>query len=131
LEGILQFTLKDRSPSTLEEAQDLAYQIERNLEFEDYICQVNLSHNNNLWDSSDELVTEPRLPKILKLNSHLPKENGAFPIPIYKMSLFRNLPQKLNLSRTLSHTRRRKSKPPCHKPLSMILLKSFPFLSTK
>jgi hypothetical protein len=38
LEGILQFTLKDRSPATLEEAQDLAFQIERNLEFEDYIC---------------------------------------------------------------------------------------------
>jgi hypothetical protein len=69
LEGILQFTLKDRSPSTLEEAQDLAYQIEKNLEFEDYIHQVNLSQNNNPWESSDEDITEnePRLPEILEL----------------------------------------------------------------
>jgi hypothetical protein len=37
LEGVLQFTLKDRPPSTLEEAQDFAYQIERNFEFEEYI----------------------------------------------------------------------------------------------
>jgi hypothetical protein len=60
---MLQFTLKDRSPSTLEEAQDFAYQIERNLEFEDYIYQVNLSHSNNPWESSGEdiIETEPKL----------------------------------------------------------------------
>jgi hypothetical protein len=62
LEGILQFTLKDRSPSTLEEAQDLAYQIEKNLEFEDYIYQVVFSHNSSPWRSSDEDTTEPNLP---------------------------------------------------------------------
>jgi hypothetical protein len=50
LEGVLQFTLKDRSPSTLKEAQDYACQIQRNLEFEEYIYQVNLSHNNNSWE---------------------------------------------------------------------------------
>jgi hypothetical protein len=69
LEGILQFTLKDRSPSTLEEAQDFAYQIEKNLEFEDYIHQVNLLHDNNPWGSSDENITEtePNLPEILEV----------------------------------------------------------------
>jgi len=69
LEGVLQFTLKDQSPSTLEEAQDFAYQIERNLEFEDYIHHVNLSHNNNPWESSDEDITEiePKLPEILEV----------------------------------------------------------------
>jgi hypothetical protein len=68
LEGVLQFTLKDRSPSTLEEAQDFACQIEKNLEFEDYIHQVNLSHNNDPKESSDEDVTEaePKFPKFLK-----------------------------------------------------------------
>jgi hypothetical protein len=40
LEGVLQFTLKDRSPSTLEEAQDFACRIEQNLEFEDYIKSI-------------------------------------------------------------------------------------------
>jgi hypothetical protein len=42
LEGTLQFTIKDCSPATLEEAQDPAFQIERNLEFEDYIHQRDL-----------------------------------------------------------------------------------------
>jgi hypothetical protein len=65
LEGLLQFTLKDQSPSTLEEAQDLAYQIERNLEFEDYICQVNLSRSDDLWDTGDALVAEPEAPRNL------------------------------------------------------------------
>jgi hypothetical protein len=58
LEGVLQFTLKDRSPLTLEEAKDFAFQIEKNLEFEDYIHQVNLSCNNDPWESSDEDITE-------------------------------------------------------------------------
>jgi hypothetical protein len=68
LEGVLQFTLKDRSPSTLEEAQDFVCQIEKNLEFEDYIHQVNLSHNNDARESSDEDVTKAELkfPEILK-----------------------------------------------------------------
>jgi hypothetical protein len=82
LEGVLQFTLKDRSPSTLEEAQDLASRIEQNLEFEDYIHQVNLSHNNDHKDSSDEDVTEaePKFPEILevKLMPTKRKWNTAF-----------------------------------------------------
>jgi hypothetical protein len=67
LEGILQFTLKDRSPSTLEEAQDFAYQIEKNLEFEDYIHQVDFSHNSNPWQFSDEDTTEPNLPEVFEV----------------------------------------------------------------
>jgi hypothetical protein len=67
LGGLLQSTLKDRSPSTLEEAQDLAYKIEKNIKFEDYICQVNLSCNNDLWDTSDALVVEPETPKVFEV----------------------------------------------------------------
>jgi hypothetical protein len=75
LEGFLQFTLKDRSPSTLEEAQDFSFQIEKNLEFEDYIHQVNLSHNNDPRESSDEDVTEagPKFPEILEVKLMPPK----------------------------------------------------------
>jgi hypothetical protein len=82
LEGFLQFTLKDRSPSTLEEAQDFACQIEKNLEFKDYIHQVNLSYNNNSWESSEENITEaePKLPEILEVKIMPPKRewNTAF-----------------------------------------------------
>jgi hypothetical protein len=67
LEGVLQFTLRDRSPSTLEEAQDLAYQIEKNLEFEDYICQVNPSPGNDLLDPGDDLITEPKFPEVFQV----------------------------------------------------------------
>jgi hypothetical protein len=75
LEGVFQFTLKDQSPSTLEEAQDFSYQIERNLEFEDYIYQVNLSQNNNPLESSDKdiIEIEPKLPKILEVKLMPPK----------------------------------------------------------
>jgi hypothetical protein len=66
LEGVLQFTLKDRSPSTLEEAQNFSFQIEQNLEFEDYINQVNLSHNNDPKESSNEDVPEAK-PKSLEI----------------------------------------------------------------
>jgi hypothetical protein len=82
LEGVLQFILKDRSPSTLEEAQDFACQIEENLEFEDYIHQVNLSHNNDPRESSDEDATEaePKFPEILEVKLMPPKRkwNIAF-----------------------------------------------------
>jgi hypothetical protein len=82
LEGVLQFTLKDWSPSTLEEAQDFACQIEKNLEFEDYIHQVNLSHNNDPRESSDEDVTKAELkfPEILEVKLMPPKRkwNAAF-----------------------------------------------------
>jgi hypothetical protein len=93
LEGILQFTLKDRSPSTLEEAQDFAYQIERNLDFEDYIYQVNLSHINNPWESSDEDITEtePKLPEILEVKLMPPKRKWS--------TAFSNMKDVLNFSR--------------------------------
>jgi hypothetical protein len=78
LEGILQFTLRDRSPSTLEEAQYLAYQIERNLEFEDYIYQVNLSRSDDLLDPGDEFVTEPKLPEIFQVELTPPKRKWSF-----------------------------------------------------
>jgi hypothetical protein len=67
LEGDLQFTLKDRSPTTLEEAQDLAFHIEKNLEFEDYTHQMDLSQNVDLWDPGNELVMEPESPRILQV----------------------------------------------------------------
>jgi hypothetical protein len=78
LEGLLQFTLKDRSPSTLEEAQDLAYQIDRNLEFEEYICQINLSCSDDLWDTGDALVAEPEAPRIFEVEFTPPKRKWSF-----------------------------------------------------
>jgi hypothetical protein len=78
LEGILQFTLRERSPSTLEEAQDLAYQIERNLEFEEYICQVNLSRGDDLLDPSNESITKPKLLEILQVEITPPKRKWSF-----------------------------------------------------
>jgi hypothetical protein len=93
LEGVLQFTLKDRSLSTLEEAQDSACQIERNLEFEEYIYQVNLSHNNNSWESSDEDITEtePKLPRILEVKLMPPKRKWS--------TAFSDINDVLNFSR--------------------------------
>jgi hypothetical protein len=78
LEGVLQFTLRDRSPSTLEEAQDLAYQIERNLEFEEYICQVNLSCNNDLWNTCEALVAEPEPLEVFEVEPTPPKRKWSF-----------------------------------------------------
>jgi hypothetical protein len=79
LEGVLQFTLKDRSPSTLEEAQDLASRIEQKLEFEDYINQDNLSHNNDPKESSNEDVpeAEPKPLEILEVRLMPPKRKWS------------------------------------------------------
>jgi hypothetical protein len=65
LEGTVQFNVKDRSPKNLEEAQDLAFQIKRNLYFDDYIHQRNLTQNCELWDPGNEPLVEPEPPKIL------------------------------------------------------------------
>jgi hypothetical protein len=77
---MLQFTLKDQSPSTLEEAQDLTYQIERNLEFEDYIYKVNLSRSNDPWEFSNEDIveTEPELPEIFEVKLMPPKRKWSY-----------------------------------------------------
>jgi hypothetical protein len=79
LEGMLQFTLKDRSPSTLEEAQDLASRIEQKLESEDYINQANLLHNNDPKESSNEDVpeAEPKPLEILEVRLMPPKRKWS------------------------------------------------------
>jgi hypothetical protein len=79
LEGMLQFTLKDRSPSTLEEAQDLASRIEQKLEFEDYINQVNPSHSNDPKESSNEDVLEagPKPLEVLEVRLMPPKRKWS------------------------------------------------------
>jgi hypothetical protein len=93
LEGVLQFTLKDRSPSTLEEAQDFACQIEKNLEFEDYIHQVNISYNNDPWESSHEDITKakPNFPEILEVKLMPPKRKWS--------TAFSNINNVSNVSR--------------------------------
>jgi hypothetical protein len=93
LEGVLQITLKDQSPSTLEEAQDFSFQIEKNLEFEDYIHQVNLSCNNDPWEYSDEDITEaePKFPEILEVKLMPPKRKWN--------TAFSNINNLLNVSR--------------------------------
>jgi hypothetical protein len=93
LERVLQFTLKDRSPSTLEEAQDFSCQIEKNLEFEDYIHQVNLSSNNDPWESSHEDITkaEPNFPEIMEVKLMPPKRKWS--------TAFSNINNVSNVSR--------------------------------
>jgi hypothetical protein len=93
LEGVLQFTLKDRPPSTLEEAQDFACQIEKNLEFENYIHQIIFSHNNDPRESSDEDVTraELKFPEILEVKLMPPKRKWN--------TTFSNTSNVLNVSR--------------------------------
>jgi hypothetical protein len=93
LEGVLQFTLKDRSPSTLEEAQDFACQIEKNLEFKDYIHKVNLSYNNDPWKSSDQdiIEAEPKFPEILEVKRMPPKRKWS--------TTFSNINNVLKVSR--------------------------------
>jgi hypothetical protein len=48
LEGTLQFTLNDRSPTSLERAQEVACQIEENLRFNNSIHQINLLNDNDI-----------------------------------------------------------------------------------
>jgi hypothetical protein len=79
LEGMLQFTLKDQSPSMLEEAQDLASRIEQKLQFEDYINQVNPSHSNDPKESSNEdvLEAEPKPLEVLEVRLMPPKRKWS------------------------------------------------------
>jgi ribonuclease HI len=65
LEGTLQFRVRDRSPTTLEEAQDMAFQIERNLDFDDFIEQRNM--NCEPWDPGNEPMPEPEPPSVLQV----------------------------------------------------------------
>jgi hypothetical protein len=67
LKGTLQFNVRDQSPTTLEEAQDLAFQVERNLEYEYYIHHRDLSQNYDLWDPGNNPVMEPEPPRILQV----------------------------------------------------------------
>ena len=55
----------------------LAFQIERNLEFEDYICQVDLSRDDDLWDPSNELVSKPKPPEVLQVELAPPKRKWS------------------------------------------------------
>jgi len=61
LEGTLHFKVKDRSPTTLEEAQELAFEAERKLEIEESIM------NCEAGDPSDEPIPEPEEPSILQV----------------------------------------------------------------
>jgi hypothetical protein len=61
LEGDLHFEVKSRSPTTLEEAQELAFEIERKLDFEEFVM------NCESWDPGDELMLEPEDPSILQI----------------------------------------------------------------
>jgi hypothetical protein len=65
LEGTLQFRVKDRSPTTLEEAQEMAFEIERNLDFDDFIEERNM--NCEPWDPGNEPMPEPEHPSVLQV----------------------------------------------------------------
>jgi len=122
LEGTLQFTLKDRSPATLEEAQDLAFQIEKNLEFEDYIHQRDLSQNVDLWDPGNKPVMEPEPPRILQVELAPTKRKWSLSHESITPS------QEPPLEKFLLRTRLKLS---YLKTLSRILQKIFLFLFTK
>jgi hypothetical protein len=61
LEETLQFEVKQRSPTTLEEAQELAFEIERKLDFEEFLM------NCESWDPGDKPMLEPEGPSILQI----------------------------------------------------------------
>jgi hypothetical protein len=65
LKGILHFKVKDRSPATLEEAQELAFEVERSLEFDDFIEERNMYFEP--WNPDDESAPEPENPSILQV----------------------------------------------------------------
>jgi hypothetical protein len=91
LEGTLQFTLKHRLLSSLDEAQDFSYQIEENLRFEDSIHQINLLYNNDSWEPNNEGIveTEPNLPEILEVESSAyPRKWSTRSTNIQDVSLF-------------------------------------------
>jgi hypothetical protein len=61
----LQFRVKDRSPTTLEEAQELAFEFERSLDFNDFIEERNM--NCEPWDLGDEPMPELENPSVLQV----------------------------------------------------------------
>jgi hypothetical protein len=75
LEGILQFSLKNQFPTSLEEAQDVSFQIEENIKFNDSIHQVNFFNNDDIWEMNKESMggLEHKLKEILE------EENNTFP----------------------------------------------------
>jgi hypothetical protein len=58
-ERILQLTLKNRFLANLEEAQDVACQIEENLKFSSLTHQVNLLNNDDIWGVNKESMEGP------------------------------------------------------------------------
>jgi ribonuclease HI/transposase InsO family protein len=65
LEGTLHFRVKDRSPATLEEAQELAFEVERSLDFDEFIEERNMY--SEPWDPDDEPIPEPENPSVLQV----------------------------------------------------------------
>jgi hypothetical protein len=61
LEGDLHFEVKRRSPATLEKAQELAFELERKLDFEESVMNI------EAWGPVNEPVLEPEEPKILQV----------------------------------------------------------------
>jgi hypothetical protein len=75
LEGTLQFTLKNRLPTSLEEAQEVACQIEENFKFNNSIHQIKLLNNDDIWELDEESMggMKDDLLEILEV------ENSTFP----------------------------------------------------
>jgi hypothetical protein len=87
LEGELQFTLKNRSLMSLEEAQDASCQIEENLKFDDSIHQINLLNNDDILGLNKEVMGEREhdFPEILEVENNTFLENGARVSQTWKM----------------------------------------------
>jgi hypothetical protein len=94
-EGTLQLTLKNRFPANLEEAQDVACQIEENLKFSSLTHQVNVLNIDDIWEINKEIMGGPEH----DLLETLELENNAFH---RKWSTtFSNLKDALNFSRKI------------------------------
>jgi ribonuclease HI len=72
LEGDLHYRVKDRSPTTLEGAQDLAFEVERKLEIEESVM------NCEAWDPVDKPMPETEEPSILHVGLPHAKRKWSF-----------------------------------------------------
>jgi hypothetical protein len=88
-EGILQLTLKNHFPANLEEAQDVACQIEENLKFRSLTHQVNLLNNDDIWESME--APEHDLLETPELENNAPQRKWS--------TCFSNMKDVLNFSR--------------------------------
>jgi hypothetical protein len=79
-EGEFQFSLRNRFPTNLEEAQNVVCWIEENIRVNNFMSQVNLLNNqDDILGFNEEIMEEQEhdLPEILEVENHI--KPNAFP----------------------------------------------------